>query len=85
MPILKAPPKQAKNESLQLRVPTDFKRNLHRYAEFLDATPSYVVVEALNRIFEKDSEYKAWLEQHADGTSETEPENILSTETIRKA
>lgn len=85
MPILKAPHKQPKNESLQLRVPTEFKRDLQRYADFLDATPSYVVVEALNRIFEKDREFKAWLEQHTDTTSETESGNILSMETIRKA
>lgn len=85
MPILKAPPKQPKNESLQLRVPTEFKHNLQRYARFLDATPSYVVVEALNRIFERDREFKAWLEQYAGDTSETESENILSMETIRKA
>ena len=65
MPILKAPPKQAKNESLQLRVPTEFKCNLQCYADFLEASPSYVVVEALNRIFEKDREFRAWLEQQA--------------------
>jgi predicted transcriptional regulator len=65
LPILKAPPKQAKTESLQLRVPTEFKCNLQRYADFLEASPSYVVVEALNRLFEKDREFKAWLEQQA--------------------
>ncbi|MHB8617732.1 MAG: hypothetical protein ACYC93_16900, partial [Candidatus Acidiferrales bacterium] len=64
MPILKAPPKQSKNESLQLRVSVDFKLKLHRYAEFLDATPSYVVTEALDRVFRKDHEFRAWLEQH---------------------
>jgi predicted transcriptional regulator len=85
LPILKAPPKQPRNESLQLRVPTEFKHNLQHYAEFLDASPSYVVVEALNRIFEKDRDFKAWLEQHAEDTNEDEPENILSMETIRKA
>jgi len=37
VPIFKAPPKQTKNESLQLRVSTEFE-SAH-YAEFLD--PSY--------------------------------------------
>lgn len=69
MSILKAPPKQSKNESLQLRVSTEFKSTLQRYADFLGATPSYVVVEALHRIFEKDREFRAWLQQ-----KESEPQ-----------
>jgi predicted transcriptional regulator len=64
VPILKAPPQQSKNESLQLRVSTEFKLKLQRYAEFLKASPSYVVIEALGHIFHKDHEFRAWLEQH---------------------
>ena len=85
MPILKAPPKQSKNESLQLRVSTEFKHNLQRYAEFLEATPSYVVIEALNRIFDKDREFKAWLEQHPESTSEAKIEMNSAMETTRKS
>jgi len=85
VPILKAPPKQSKNESLQLRVSTEFKRNLQRYAEFLEATPSYVVIEALNRIFDKDRDFKKWLEQHAAGSSEAQIEINSTMEAIRKA
>lgn len=75
MPILKAPPKQSRNESLQLRVSTEFKFKLQRYAQFLEATPSYVVIEALNRIFDKDRDFKTWLEQHVDNTSEIQTKN----------
>ena len=85
MPILKASPKQSKNESLQLRVSTEFKFKLQRYAEFLEATPSYVVIEALNRIFDKDREFKAWLEQHPDSTSAIQTENNSIMETTRKS
>lgn len=85
MPILKAPSKQSKNESLQLRVSTEFKRNLQHYAHFLEATPSYVVIEALNRIFEKDRDFKAWLEQHRDSINEIHTENNSTMETIRKS
>ena len=85
MPILKAPPKQSKNESLQLRVSTEFKHNLQRYAEFLEATPSYVVIEALHRIFDKDRDFKAWLEQHPDSTSAMQSENNSTMETPRKS
>lgn len=85
MSILKAPPKQSKNESLQLRVSAEFKRNLQRYAEFLNAAPSYVVIEALNRIFEKDREFKEWLEQHPDDAPAMQAENESTKETITKS
>ncbi len=85
MPILKAPPKQSKNESLQLRVSTEFKFELQRYAQFLEATPSYVVTEALNRIFDKDREFKTWLEQHPLSTGEAQIEVNSTMEEIRKA
>lgn len=85
MPILKAPPKQSKNESLQLRVPAEFKHTLQRYAQFLEATPSYVVTEALNRIFDKDREFKAWLEEQPEITSETQIEVDSTTEMTRKS
>ncbi len=81
MPILKAPPKQPKNESLQLRIPTEFKHNLQHYAEFLEATPSYVVIEALSRIFEKDRDFQTWLQQRLSASSEPQ----IEMEIIRKA
>lgn len=68
MPILKAPPKQPKNATLQLRVDEELKLRLDKYAEFLDSTESYVVSEALKLVFNKDAEFKEWLErQHANG------------------
>jgi len=85
MPILRAPPKQSTNESLQLRVSAEFKNKLQRYAQFLEATPSYVVTEALNRIFDKDPEFKTWLEQHRNGTAAVQTENKSSMETTRKS
>ncbi|MGH9682315.1 MAG: hypothetical protein ACRD4S_01720 [Candidatus Acidiferrales bacterium] len=84
MPILKAPPKQSKNESLQLRVSAEFKFKLQRYAQFLEATPSYVVTAALNRIFDKDREFKAWLEKHSETTNEAQLEVNSTMETVRK-
>lgn len=85
MPILKAPPKQSKNESLQLRVPTEFKHKLQRYAQFLEATPSYVVTEALTRIFDKDRDFKAWLAKEPQSDNEMQFENNFIMETIRKS
>lgn len=85
MSILKAPPKQSKNESLQLRVSAEFKRNLQRYAEFLSATPSYVVIEALNRIFDKDREFRAWLDQRLENAPATQPESNPLTERTKNS
>ena len=65
MPILKSPPKVAKNETLQLRVEEEIKLKLRRYAEFLNSSESYVVSEALKLLFRKDSEFRDWLDRQA--------------------
>ena len=61
MPILKAPPAEPKNETLQLRVSQDLKFRLMRYAEFIHANASYVVTAALERLFHKDAEFQEFL------------------------
>jgi predicted transcriptional regulator len=60
MALLKAPSKQPKTTNLQIRLEEEVRRNLDRYAEFLDANPSYVVSEALKFLFRKDDEFKRW-------------------------
>lgn len=85
VPILKAPRKQSENEPLQLRISAELKSKLQRYAEFLNATPSYVVTEALDRIFRKDREFRAWLEQHPVASNPTQTEDSSVTETTSKA
>ena len=75
MAILKAPPLQPKNETIQLRVSQDLKFRLTRYAEFIHASTSHVVSEALNRIFEKDRDFKTWLEQHPNVADENTKQN----------
>jgi predicted transcriptional regulator len=61
MPILKAPPAQPKNETLQLRVSQDLKFRLMRYAEFIHANASYVISATLERLFNKDAEFQEYL------------------------
>lgn len=61
MAILKAPPTQPKNETIQLRVPQELKFRLARYAEFIHASTSYVVIEMLERLFRKDTEFQKYL------------------------
>ncbi len=73
MSILKAPPKQPKNATLQVRLDEELKTKLDKYAEFLDSTESYVVSEALKLVFNKDAEFKEWLERpSANGKESTE-------------
>lgn len=64
MPILKAPPVQLKNETLQLRVSQDLKFRLMRYAEFIHANASYVVSATLERLFSKDAEFQEYLARY---------------------
>jgi predicted transcriptional regulator len=65
MALLKAPSKQPKTSTLQVRLEEEVRHSLDRYAEFIDANPSYVVSEALKLLFKKDDEFKRWLGQHA--------------------
>jgi predicted transcriptional regulator len=67
MAIIKAPPKQPKSTTIQARVEEPVKTQLDQYAKFIDATPSYVITEALRVVFKRDDEFKAWLGQQADG------------------
>jgi len=59
--LLKAPSKQPKTTTLQVRLEEEVRHNLDRYAQFIDANASYVVSEALKLLFRKDEEFKCWL------------------------
>jgi hypothetical protein len=64
--ILKAPPKQPKTVTVQARVEESVKSQLELYAEFIDASPSYVITEALKLLFRKDDDFRRWADQHAN-------------------
>ena len=82
MSVIKSPIHLPKNETIQLRVPQQTKFRLERYAEFIRATSSYVVVETLERLFKKDAEFKIYLASHKDPEPKqiTEDESLYSTE-----
>ena len=63
MALLKAPLKQPKTTTLQVRLGEGVRNNLDKYAAFIDANASYVVSEALKLLFRKDGEFKHWLGQ----------------------
>ena len=79
MALLKAPSKQPKTTTLQVRLEEEVRHNLDRYAEFIDATPSYVVSEALKFLFKKDDEFKRWLEQQASSDNYQQTEGGVYT------
>jgi hypothetical protein len=64
--ILKSPPKQPKAVTIQARVEESVKAQLELYAEFIDASPSYVITEALKLLFRKDDDFRRWTDQHTN-------------------
>jgi len=68
MSILKAPPEQQKNVTLQVRIDERLKAQLAQYVEFLKATESYVVSEALRHVFDRDKAFKEWAERRTMST-----------------
>jgi len=62
--ILKLPPKQPKAVTIQARVEESVKTQLELYAEFIDASPSYVITEALKLLFRKDDDFRRWTDEH---------------------
>jgi predicted transcriptional regulator len=81
MALLKAPSKQPKTTTLQVRLEEEVRHNLDCYAEFIDATPSYVVSEALKLLFKKDDEFKRWLDQRANSGNHQQTEGAVHTKT----
>ena len=61
MALLKPPSKQSKTTTLQVRLEEDVRLNLDKYAEFLDANPSYIVSEVLKLLYRKDKDFQSWL------------------------
>lgn len=92
MPILKAPPVQPKNETVQLRVSQDLKFQLMRYAEFIHTNASYVVSATLERLFNKDAEFQQYLAKwkpsqsadHSEGEGEEKALRIEPVALTRK-
>jgi predicted transcriptional regulator len=85
LPLLKAPPKQPKSATIQIRVEEDVKLRLEKYAEFIDSSPAYVVTEALKLLFKKDEEFKSWLVQHTNNGNLNQIEGASLIEIAKKA
>jgi predicted transcriptional regulator len=81
MAIIKAPPKQPKTVTIQARVEESIKSQLDSYARFIDATPSYVITEALKVLFKRDDEFKVWLGRESNNASSLDREGAALTKT----
>jgi predicted transcriptional regulator len=79
--LLKAPSKQPKTTTLQVRLEQEVRHNLDKYAEFIDANPSYVVSEALKLLFRKDEEFKRWLSEHMNNHKQEQIKREALTKT----
>jgi len=81
LPLLKAPSKQPKTTTLQVRLEEEVRHNLDRYAEFIGANASYVVSEALKLLFKRDDEFKRWLGQHTSNINREQIKGDVLTKT----
>ena len=84
MALVKAPTKQ-KTTSLQVRLEEDVRLNLNKYAQFIDASPSYVVGEALKLLFKRDQEFRRWLGQHTNNDGQEKIEGNVLTKTAHQS
>src|SRR5579859_2174501 len=69
MPLIQSPDPKPRKVKLTLRLDEPLTRTVHRYAEFIHATNEYVIAQALNYFFERDQEFKQWLDAHPNPSS----------------
>jgi predicted transcriptional regulator len=81
VPLLRAPSRKPKTRTLQVRLEEEVKVNLENHAEFIAATPSYVMSEALKLLFKKDDEFKRWLNHRPSNGDHHDIEGGLFTKT----
>jgi hypothetical protein len=61
MPFIPRQVKPPARLPITCKVPEETARVLKHYAEFLDSTQEYVIVETLRLAFRRDKEFQAWL------------------------
>ena len=82
MAIIKAPPKQPKAVTVQTRVEESVKTQLELYAEFIDASPSYMITEALKLLFRKDDDFRRWADKHANNHNSERAKGDVLTKAV---
>jgi len=79
--LLKAPIKHILNTTLHVHVAETARHNLDRCAEFIGASASYIVSEALKLLFRKDAEFKHWAGHHRNHPNAGQREGEALTKT----
>jgi hypothetical protein len=77
MPFIPRQVKPPARLPLTCKVPEETATLLKLYAEFLDSTQEYVVVETLRLAFRKDKEFHGWLATTHPGTRLTDSESLM--------
>jgi hypothetical protein len=72
MPFIPRQVKPPARVAVTYKVPVDLAALLKQYAEFLDSTQEYVVVETLRLAFHRDREFQTWLAATPPVTPDTE-------------
>ena len=70
MPLIQSPDPKPRKIKLTLRLDEPLTRTVQRYAEFIRASNEYVIAQALNYFFERDQDFKQWLEVHPNSSSQ---------------
>ena len=52
--------------TVQAGVEESVKAQLELYAEFIDASTSYIITETLKLLFHKDDDFRGWADQHTN-------------------
>ena len=58
---------------------------MNKYAQFIDASPSYVVSEALKLLFKRDQEFRRWLGHQTDSDGQEKIEGNVLTKTAHQS
>jgi len=68
MPLLKSPESPIVKRKYYIRIAEPLAHTMERYAEFISANSvEHVISQALELVFRKDSEFRAWLEKYPSG------------------
>jgi hypothetical protein len=73
MPLLKPPAPEVTKRKYYVRIDEPVAQQMEKYAQFLGSkTVDYVIAEALDFVFKKDTQFHAWLAEHP-GSPPTKP------------
>jgi hypothetical protein len=77
VPLLKKPLPVIPKRLYHVRLEEPLALRMERYAEFLEAkTVDHVISQALDFVFNKDSDFKVWLAEHPETNSPSNGKRI---------